>query len=260
MTTQIYNAELVELLRSNFPDRERYAKFAYNINARWLDFPLISSVDGDHFNDNDSSYPEGWTEVDAATTSATNDIYGFWNIFANSAVAGWKYRRQLNVNIEADTPNNTWNSFHWGPIFYRDGNYTADVIYYFGIYADSGGSIDEDTFIRNVLRWNSAAGNWELRTERKNGSTQVDSSWYEFAQYPAPMPIYIHQSMRYNTGTNDLVRGYFGSLPRTFTHTLQMNANMDVTWGQVWAQMHHTRGAGVTDAVWLGAIDRSDNF
>ena len=54
MTVQIYNPELVDLLRSNFPDRQRYAQFQYNVNANWYDFPLYDKVDSDHFNNNSS--------------------------------------------------------------------------------------------------------------------------------------------------------------------------------------------------------------
>lgn len=258
MTTQIYNAEMVDLLRSNFPDRQRYAKFAYNVNAIWYDHPLNGNDDSDHFNDNTSTYPTTWTEVDAATTTDTNDVYGFWTISGYpGSITSWKYRKQLSYDIEADTANGDWLSIHWGPLFFRDGQYPNDLTYYLGFYADNSGAIDETIFLRIAIQWDSSAGAWQARGERKDGTTQTNGSWVVLSGAPIVFPLYIRQSIRFFTSGTDVMRTYLGSIPVTSSHTILTDDSMQVTWGQIWAQIHMSRSnSGVNDFIWLGAIDR----
>jgi hypothetical protein len=250
---------MIELLRSRFQDKGEPGSFAYNQIIPWIDAPLQNATDGNHFNDNDDSYPQGWTEVDAAFATDTNSTYGFWYLEGNTVDLSWKYRTQLSVDIESDVPSGDWVSFIWGPILFRDFQSPSDLTYYFGLYADSGGSIDEDIFIRTAVNWDSSGGIWRVRGERKDGSTQTNDSWFTLSSYPPPMPIYVRSVIRYSTtGSAKRGRAYVGSSYIGSTHTQLSNAvPFNVTWGQVWMQCHQSRNnTGINDYLLIGGIDR----
>ena len=257
MTTQLYNAELVDLLRSNFPDRQRYAQFQYNVATNWVDAPLKNTTDGEHFNDNDGSYPAGWTQADAAYDTDTDTLYGFWFLGSRDADRTYDYRRQLAINIESDMTSGTFTSFVWGPILYRDAQNPADETFYFGIYANNAGVIDTNTFVRVALNWNSGSGIWQVRGERKDGTTQTNGTWYSLSRLPVSAPIYFSNVINYNSsGTGEQVRTYIGSTRIIKTYTQLTNDVMNDTWGQVWARVHSSRGAGgIESRIFIGAFD-----
>lgn len=260
MTTQIYNAELVELLRSIFPDRQSYAQFQSNINANWYDYRLNDTTDGEHFNENNSTYPPTWTEVDASVKTTTDLAYGFWRINSNGSDQTWKYRKQLSFSIES-LPDATWTSINWGPILYRDTGNANDETAYFGLYADNSGSINEDVFIRVALNWDATAGLWQVRGEYKDGTTQTDGSWYLLSENPQLPGIFIRTAaLHFTAGTGETKRAYVGSNPIPLTHTSLVSPSQNATWGQPWIQMHYTRGAGGTTSIlFIGAVDLSND-
>lgn len=263
MPVQQYNAEMVELLRSTFADKQQPNSFAYNLVIPWVDFPLKNTADGSHFNNNGSSYPSGWTEVDAALATRTNEVYGTWTMIGGgSGSTSWKYRRQGSVDIEADSASGETYSFEWGPIFWRDGQYPADLTYYFGVYADNAGSINENIFIRVALNWDASGGNWRVRQERKDGSTQTNGAWNDITQYPVSQPIYLRNVTRFYPShpPNEMARSYIGSTPIPIAQTALALATMNVTWGQAWWQTHMTRSAsGLFDYLYIGGVDRGSD-
>jgi len=261
MTTQIYNAELVELLRSNFADKQRNAFFSRNLVAPWYDFPLSSlTTDAEHFNDNTSTYPSQWTEVDAAFATDTNDIYGFWHFVGTSGETSWKYRKQMSFSMESIGSGNR-RSFVWGPILFRDTQATADVDYYFGIYRDNGaGTIDETVFTRVRFNWNSGGARWRVRGEYATGSGTNAGAWFELSQYPIASPLFFRNVAEYEaTDTGELTRNYFGLNPYPLTMTiLQSTGTAGVTWNNAWVQVQMSRAGGNSDILWIGGLNITD--
>jgi hypothetical protein len=229
----------------------------------WYDHQVLDTTDGDHFRQNAATYPAGWTEVDAALDTDTNSRYSFWYIQDGSGGTSWKYRKQMGRAIG----DGDWNSFVWGPVLWRDGEYDADLHYYFGMYSDDGlGAIDEDIYIRVHFWWDSANSLWKIRGEEGDGSagnefTTPDhtGSWNTFT-FPLHQPIWIRHLVR-NIAAQTC-RAYVGTAPWSRTHTLLLtqdptNTNWDTT-ENVWLQIHQTRGAGVQDYLYIGALDYED--
>jgi hypothetical protein len=226
--------------------------------AVWPDFALIDKANAcgvaSHFRDNDASYPAGWTETDAALATNTNSIYSFWFLSGSAAETSWKYRIQTSITLESLAAN-AWASFQFGPLLFRDGDFTADVDYYFGLYRDSSG-IDETTFSRVHLWWDSSSSLWKIRGEEKDGSTEHDGSWITLDQNPLTQPLWIRFLVRNDAGTKT-TRQYFGTQPYGEYHQLLLDQapSSAPTWGQVWLQIHQSRAGGLLDYLSIGAID-----
>lgn len=225
--------------------------------AIWFDFSLLDthgSGIASHFRDNDSSYPAGWTETDAAATTNTNTRYSFWYLLGSNAETSWKYRVQSDITLESLAAN-TWMSFVFGPIVFRDGGYTADLDYILGIYRNSGG-IDESTYSRVRLHWDSGTSVWQIRGEEKDVTTGVNhDGTYQTLDLPIHEPLYIRMLVR-NVAAKT-TRQYWGTQPVADGHSLLQEQAPTVaqTWGQVWLQVEMSRGAGVQDYFYIGALD-----
>ena len=219
------------------------------------DWPLKNTTEGDHFLQNAASYPAGWTEVDAPVSTNTNEFKSFWNINGSSTNLTWKYRKQTGINIE-NLAANVFQSFLFGPIYFRDGQYPVDIVYKFGVYRNNAGAIDEQTYVRAVLKWNSASTVWQVYIEEKDGTTAHSSAAKDLS-FPIPQPLYFRVVIR-NDATK-LVRGYVGLGWTNKSHSLLLTQTPTAapTWGQVWCQIEETRiiGGGVDDYLFLGAID-----
>lgn len=232
--------------------------FTLPIIAPWVDYPLGDTTNGSHFNDNtgNGTMPAGWTQGDAAQAMQVNSPYGFWTITGASGEASWAFRRQIpsGFNIES-LGSNVWKSFLVGPILLRDSGYTADVNYYFGIYRNNAGSIDQNTFARININWSSASSIWQIRGERKDGTTQTNGTYVAIARAPVPA-LWLRVALQ--NATNKPTAIYFGGVPFVSLNTLLMSANVgSVTWGQAWWQFSMSRGAGADDRVLIGGIDYS---
>lgn len=230
--------------------------FTLGVLAPWVDYPLDDPTNGSHFNDNTASYPAGWTQADDPQTTASNNEYGFWSIVGSNGNNSWKYRKQSPYNI-GSLASNAYKSFHFGPLLIREVLPTADLNYYFGIYRDSGG-IDENTFVRLNINWLAASSLWQLRAERKDGTTQTNSAYYPLARLPVA-PLWLRVTAR--NSTNRDVAAYLGAVRFPLMQMQLMNATLGsgITWGQVWLQIHMSRGAGPDDRIMLGGYDYSDD-
>ena len=219
------------------------------------DWPLKDATNGDHFLQNAASYPAGWTEADAPVSTNTNEFKSFWNINGSSVNLDWKYRKQTGINIE-NLAANSFRSFLFGPIYFRDGQYPVDIVYRFGVYRNNAGVIDEQTYIRAVLKWISASATWQAFMEEKDGTT-AHSSTAKDLSFPLPQPLYFRVVIR-NDATK-LVRGYVGLGWTDKSHSLLLTQTPTAapTWGQVWLQIEKTRiiGGGVDDYLFLGSVD-----
>jgi len=229
----------------------------------WFDYELLDATEGDHFRQNAGVFPATWTEVDAALATNTNTRYSFWFLLGSNAEVSWKYRMQTGINIGGITAN--WlAAFMFGPLLWRDGDFTADVDYYFGLYSDDGlGAIDEDIYIRVHLWWDSANNLWKIRGEEGDGSagnefTNPDhvGTWQTF-YFPIHQPIWVRAHVQNAAG--QLCRAYVGTVVEGLAYTLLLSqtptvANWDTT-NNLWLEIHQTRGAGVTDILFIGAVD-----
>lgn len=220
----------------------------------WLDYPLVDTTNGSHFNDNTGSgtIPSGWTQTDAAQLTRLDQPYGFWQIVGASGETSWAFKKQSPFTIESLAAN-AWKSFWVGPLLLREGLYTADVNYYFGVYRDSAG-IDVNTFARININWSSASSIWQVRAERKDGTTQTNGTYYALSRIPA-QPIWLRVGLQNNTNKNMV--GYMNGTPFVALDMPLMSAAVGsgVTWGQVWWQFSMSRGAGNDDRILIGGID-----
>lgn len=232
--------------------------FTLPIIAPWMDYPLRDTTNGSHFNDNtgNGTIPAGWTQGDAAQAMQVNSPYGFWTITGAAGETSWAFRRQIPsaFNIES-LGSNVWKSFLVGPVLLKDGIYTADLNYYFGIYRNNAGSIDQNTFARININWSSASSIWQIRGERKDGSTQTNGTYTTISRAPVPA-LWLRVALQ--NATNKPMAAYWGGVPFVSLNSLLMSANVgSVTWGQAWWQFSMSRGAGVDDRVLIGGIDYS---
>ena len=216
-----------------------------------LEWPLNDETEGNHFKDNDNSYPDGWTQTDAAQDTKTNLLFSFWWLKGNSANTTWDYRKQTGINIETSGAN-YYNSFMFGAILFRDGEFTADVEYYFGIYGETDSAIDLTKYVRVRLRWDQANSLWKVRGESNNGGGATVSSEKTFT-FPLNQPVYFRVMVR-NNATKQC-REYMGLLPLARTQTMLQSVDENTTWGTVYWRIHMTRGAGIEDYLYIGAVD-----
>lgn len=223
----------------------------------WVDYPLNDLTNGSHFNENTgtNTIPTGWTQTDAAQTTAMNDEYGFWSIVGSSGDAAWKFRKQTPFTI-GSLATNEYKSFWVGPVIIKESLPTADLNYYFGVYRNNAGAIDENTFIRININWLNASSLWQIRAERKDGTTQTNGTYYPLARLPVA-PLWLRLVLR--NSTNRDVLAYFAGVPFPVAQMQLMNATVGsgITWGQVWLQFHSSRGAGTDDRIMVGGIDYS---
>lgn len=237
--------------------QELQATYARPIVAPWMDYPLDDITNGSYFNDNTSTYPADWAQVDSAQATATNDEYGFWSIVGAAGNTTWKFRKQTPFDI-GSLASNEYKSFWVGPIIVKESLPTADLNYYFGIYRNNAGTIDENTFIRLNINWSSASSIWQIRAERKDGTTQTNGTYYPLARLPIA-PLWLRLVLR--NSTNRDVFAYFGAVRFPLMQMQLMSATVGsgVTWGQVWLQFHMSRGAGPDDRIMVGGIDYSND-
>lgn len=228
-------------------------EFTFGAIAPLLDYPLLDSTNGDHLNDDSATYPAGWTEADAPQATNTNDALGYWSLVGSSGNAAWKYRRRTPFDI-GSLATNASKSFHLGPIIIKESLPTADLNYYLGVYRNNAGAIDEDTFIRININWLNASSLWQVRAERKDGTTQTNGTYYPLARVPVG-PLWVRLTLK--NSTNRDVFAYVGAVPFPVMQMQVMNSNVGsgVTWGQVWWQLHMSRGAGPDDRLMVGGVD-----
>ncbi len=222
--------------------------FTAGLQATWLDRPLTIPSNGSQFDDYTATYPAGWTEVDAPLTTNTNVLRGFWYIYGQGTNL-WKYRRQVG----GITTGN--NSFSFGPLMWRLLTWTGDITYLLGLYRDNSG-IDEQSFVRLNLTYDSAAGLWKVRGESKDGTTQTNGSWVNLASPLPQMPLHGGVVVR-STSTN--LRVYVGSVPFAAAQMMIHNINTTIAWGTApWLQVELAArpATGNDDWLYIGGHDR----
>lgn len=221
----------------------------------WLDYPLADTTNGSHFNDNTGggTIPSGWTQTDAAQLTRLDQPYGFWQIVGASGETSWAFKKQTPFTIESLSVN-AWKSFRVGPLLLRNGLYSADVNYSFGVYRNNAGAIDTNTFARINVNWASATSNWQVRAERKDGTTQTNGTYYALSG-ALTQPLWLRIGLQNNTNKNMV--GYMNATPFVPLDMPLMSAAVGsgVTWGQVWWQFSMSRGAGNDDRILIGGID-----
>lgn len=229
------------------------------VQGVWFDYGLVDSGNASgvatHFRDNGSGTPAGWTAADAAVTSLTNYKYSFWYLANTSADGSWDYRKQTSINLESQAASAV-TTFMVGPIILTDGRYTADISYHFGIYRNNAGAIDTGTYSRVRVWWDSATSLWKLVAEERDGSV-AHSATITLDQTPL-QPLYVAFTVQNAVAKS--TRQFWGSFPdpSVMRKNIQ-NPTTAPTWGQMWVRFHQTRGAGINDALMVGALDYVGN-
>lgn len=219
--------------------------------------PAISAdSDSQQFNANTGSTPTGWTETDAPVSSIQNFRLGYWRVTGSSTNTTWAYQKQ----VAALVGSSAFNSFALGPCYWRDGRWTGDVTYRFGIYANNAGSPNANVFLRVNLTWDSAAGYWKARGERKDGTTQTDGSWFNLYQVPVVQPVWLRVVVRTTPTING--RCYIGGTPVYEAHTLLQDANANYTWGTPWlvVELSARPASGIENYFYMGAMNRTSDI
>lgn len=232
-------------------------QFEFGIISTLIDAALLDPTNGNYFNGNTNTFPAGWTQATAPQATVTNNPYGFWTINGSSGTGAWKFRLQSPFNIESLVAN-TYKSFHIGPLIIKESLPTADLNYYFGVYRNNAGVIDENTFVRININWLNASSLWQIRAERKDGTTQTNGTYYTLARVPL-QPMWL-RVVAANT-TNKDVLGYFGPVryPNAQMQLMSATLGAGISWGQAWIQFSMTRGAGPDDRVFIGGYDYSND-
>lgn len=219
-----------------------------------FDEPLSGSVEGEHFDNYGATYPPTWTEVDSAAITNTNRRRGFWQLIGTSANATWNYIKQLATVW--DNAVDTYHSWTYGQIEMRDGRYTADLEYVFGVYANNAGVINTAIYNRVRIKWDTARGVWQARGEYSDGTTPGVGDWYIIS-----WPIEKLQIRLMNNGysTRRNMRAYIASNTNLRAQTLLTNKVWTTmpTMGTPWASLELSRGAGVDDYLFVGYVDYS---
>lgn len=237
------------------PD-SRYAQLAeQNVFAQPITIGALyrahenNNGDAQRFDDNDSSYPSGWTEEDAALQTDTNTLNGFWYISGTNSETSNAYYKMMTGTVAS------WQSYQFDSVFYRDGQFTDDMDYYFGLYKNNGSDApDTDFFIRCNLHWDSTNSKWQVRGEMKDGTTQTNGAYIDLNAIPQ-QPLYFRVNRR---ASSDTVRAYVGLNYISDSHTQLLSDSLDRTqWGNAILRVSMSRGNGVQNYLYLSGIDAS---
>lgn len=228
--------------------------FTYPIIAPSFDAPLSSAVEADYFNQFAATTPTGWTQVTAAVGSNTNSVRGFWTLWGSSSSPAWKYRERAAALSQT-------TSIDFGPIFWRDPVYTADVTYTFGLYRDNGsGTIDETRYNTVQLNYSASLNVWRVRSVMRGTVSGVDTTYTSDYQV-LPVPLVQRLFVRVTTTiSNDNKRAHYGQNANPVTHTTLDNRTLVIAWNTPWIQISMERGSGINDYLYLGGIDRTANL
>ena len=237
--------------------QEPVTEFTSNLVSPWIDSPLSDTTNGSHFNDDNGTFPAGWSVNDAAQESTTSAPVGFWKLVGAAGNTTYKYRTLTPLDVVVSAPGG-WKSYVMGPVIIKDALATADINYYFGIYRNNAGAIDENTFVRININWLQASSLWQIRAERKDGTTQTNGTYYTIPRMPIP-PMWLRIALQNSTNRDCGV--FMGAINSAYLQTPLMTAAVgsSVTWGQAWMQIHSTRGTGPDDAILIGGVDYNSN-
>lgn len=226
---------------------------AYRVEGIF-DEPLSGNTEGEHFDNYTSTYPPTWTQVDSPALVNTNRRRSYWQIGGSVANTAWNYIKQLATVW--NNASDVYHSWSYGQLQIRDGRYTADLDYLFGVHADNAGAIDTNIYNRVRLRWDYVRNIWQARGEYSDGVTPGVGDWYILA-----WPIDTLQIRLMNNGytTRRNMRAYIASNTNLRAQTLLTSKVWTTfpTMGTPWASMSLSRGAGVDDYLFVGYVDYS---
>lgn len=210
-----------------------------------------------NFRNNSATYPAGWTQADAPLDTNTNLVYSLWYLRGSSAETSHDHRKKSSINLEGITAS-SWGSFTYGPIIFRDADYTADLDYYFGLYRNNAGAIDTATYARLRLHWNSATSQWQVIGEESDGAAPHNAT-VTLDQNPVLQPLFFRIAIQ--NAAAKTIRVYVGTTPVPKTHQLILaqSPTTPPTWGDLWVRINQSRGAGVEDYLFIGALDYVGN-
>lgn len=209
----------------------------------------------DHYRANVSGGPPaGWLVYQAATTSNVNIAKpSAWYLVGQNGATPWIYQYNTTLDLENDVPANNFGRFLVGPLWLRDGRYSANLGYSFGMYRDNAGAIDLTVYVRVAVLWDAGAGYWSFIGESSAGSS---TSMFVMS-FPMVQPIWLSFGVRNQAAKNMRADIFFGERHMEgATSLLDIAPGVAPTWGNVHLRYQQTaRGAGVQDYVFIGATD-----
>jgi hypothetical protein len=217
-----------------------------------------ANVAGQYFTDNDASYPAGWSEDDAAAATNTNTYFGMWYLQGTAADTSWQYSIATGFDLENDAAADEWTSWQFGPLFWSDGQWGADLDYTFGVYGTTGGVMDINTYNRVRLHWDSGTTTWQIRGETRAGATDTQTATaYSNFSFPLAQPIWVRMVIRNSAAK--LCRNYVGTAYLPLSMTRMSNLNETTTWGDLYLMIEMDRGAGVNDYLFWCLVDNTND-
>lgn len=202
--------------------------------------------------------PTEWTEATAAFVRNVNTTRpSAWYLLSQNGATPWVYKVQTSITLESISAS-SYGRFIVGPFWMRDGKYSANLGYRFGMYRNNAGAIDTTTYIRVYVLWNSASSQWEFYGEEKDGSAAHATASPLVMTFPLVQPLYFSFAVRNHASKQARADIFVGDTLEiaAITSLLDQAPTSAPTWGQVWLQYEQTaRGAGVQDYVFIGATD-----
>lgn len=235
------------------------------VEATYLDRILFTDNPTDHFRQNSSATPPGWSTVsgDSANASDTESFYSFWQLSGTSSDTSWFYQNPTGIDIDSADITTRYDII-WNVIWF-DSTFTADVNYRLGIYGTDAG-IDLDTYALAHIQWDASGGTWQIRgeTRDRNSLTTVTSS---FVPLPAilPFPFWVgvrvekaSKESRFFFSTERIANGQTSPL-------VMMNQFASLTpagtpsWDELRAVTRANRGAGTRGRLAIAAVEGRAN-
>lgn len=230
-------------------------RFDQNPVASWFDVPIVNAQ-GNSFNENAGGTPSGWTQITSASTTNTNERLGFWYLREAGSGSGYAFSKQTTFS-DADFP--AWFSTLFGPIMWRDGAYTADADWYFGVHADDGGSASTDDWIRANLNWNATDSIFRVRGQYSINGTVTDGDWENLA-FPPPQPLYFRVTGRMDNGESDRQRVYVGTVPIADAQTNILTATSPHgDFDNFHVKIEHVKSSSPESYLYFGGLDFGDD-
>lgn len=230
--------------------------FALGVKAAGVGLHILSDYSDHsyHFDENNSGVPTGWTEDTAAVLSRQTDLASHWLLRGASSNTYFRYYAIQSFDMASAPSTYVGWRFHFS---LTNVDFTADLTYRFGFHAtDGAGTVNDDIFLRVALQWDSSAEQWQVREERKDGTTQTDGTWLVLDNNPLILPMIIKARIR--TGLDSVVTAIGHSFNEDAYLQLEGANTMAVTWNEPAVVIERSRGSGVVDKLYIDSVVYSD--
>lgn len=225
----------------------------YNITTLSNKFSEVpSDANAQLYDAGTTTFPSGWTEDTAPSTSTQDNVPGFWTLNANSSSTGWDYKRQTHEDIES-LDSNAFFGVEVLNMMYRYNLAPIDFDFYFGLYADDGaGDFDPGIYVRALVQWDSTGSVWRVRGESGDGSSAFFSAWHEL---PTRFGQSLYLRPRIQNGTSATARVWLADAHIIEGQRLIHSKGFTVTWGTPWLRYHFAKSLTSFGEIQVGGHD-----